>query len=45
LAELTELREGDALQTLARDLPDRIDVVRRDATKRPLAILTLLEDT
>jgi predicted O-methyltransferase YrrM len=46
LAELTELREGDALQTLARDLPDRIDLARRDATppKGLAAILTLLKE-
>ncbi|MGH2884506.1 MAG: O-methyltransferase, partial [Solirubrobacteraceae bacterium] len=30
LADLIELREGDALQTLAHDLPDHIDVVLLD---------------
>ena len=33
LADLIELREGDALQTLARDLPGRIDLVLLDGAK------------
>lgn len=33
LADLIELREGDALQTLAHDLPDQIDVVLLDGAK------------
>jgi predicted O-methyltransferase YrrM len=44
LADLVEIREGDALQTLARDLPDAIDVVLLDGHK-PLYsdVLALLE--
>lgn len=44
LADLVELREGDALQTLASDLPDAIDLVLLDGAK-PLypAILDLLK--
>jgi predicted O-methyltransferase YrrM len=44
LADLVELREGDALDTLARDLPPAIDVVLLDGHK-PLyeRILTLVE--
>ena len=33
LADLIELREGDAMQTLAHDLPERIDVVLLDGAK------------
>ncbi|MEO6951402.1 MAG: class I SAM-dependent methyltransferase [Polyangia bacterium] len=33
LAELVEIREGDALDTLARDLPDTIDLVLFDGHK------------
>jgi predicted O-methyltransferase YrrM len=33
LADLVDLREGDALETLARDLPDSIDVVLLDGHK------------
>jgi predicted O-methyltransferase YrrM len=44
LADLCEIREGDALQSLARDLPDTIDLVLMDGHK-PLypKILDLLE--
>lgn len=45
LADLIELREGDALQTLARDLPERIDLVLLDGAKGLyLAVLKLLEE-
>ena len=44
LADLVEIREGDALQTLARDLPDTIDLVLLDGHKALYAkILALLE--
>lgn len=44
LAELVEIREGDALQTLARDLPDTIDFVLLDGAKSLYPpILSLLE--
>jgi predicted O-methyltransferase YrrM len=33
LGELVEIREGDALETLARDLPDAIDLVLLDGAK------------
>ena len=33
LADLVEIREGDALETLSRDLPDSIDVVLLDGHK------------
>jgi predicted O-methyltransferase YrrM len=33
LDSLVEVREGDALQTLARDLPARIDLVLLDGAK------------
>ncbi len=33
LADLVEIREGDALETLARDLPDTIDLVLLDGHK------------
>jgi predicted O-methyltransferase YrrM len=44
LAELVDVREGDALETLARDLPDSIDLVLLDGHK-PLypRILDLVE--
>lgn len=44
VADLVEIREGDALQTLAQDLPDAIDLVLLDGAK-PLypKILALLE--
>jgi len=45
LADLIELREGDALQTLARDLPGQIDLVLLDGAKSLYpAVLTLLEE-
>jgi predicted O-methyltransferase YrrM len=44
LDDLVEIREGDALETLARDLPPVIDVVLLDGAKPLyLNILTLLE--
>jgi predicted O-methyltransferase YrrM len=44
LADLIEVREGDALQTLAHDLPDQIDVVLLDGAKTLyLPVLKLLE--
>ena len=43
LADLVEIREGDALETLARDLPEEIDLVLLDGAKvlypRILALL------
>lgn len=33
LSDLVEIREGDALQTLARDLPDTIDLLLLDGAK------------
>jgi predicted O-methyltransferase YrrM len=33
LADLVEVREGDALRTLARDLPDRVDLLLLDGAK------------
>jgi predicted O-methyltransferase YrrM len=44
LSDLVEIREGDALETLARDLPDTIDLVLLDGAK-PLypRILSLVE--
>ena len=45
LADLIELREGDALQTLARDLPGQIDLVLLDGAKGLYpVILALLEE-
>ena len=42
---MVEIREGDALETLARDLPDTIDFVLLDGAKMLyLQILTLLDD-
>lgn len=44
LAHLVDFREGDALETLALDLPDRIDLVLLDGAKALYAdILALLE--
>jgi predicted O-methyltransferase YrrM len=44
LADLVEIREGDALQTLARDLPERIDLVLLDGAKSIYGrVLELLE--
>jgi predicted O-methyltransferase YrrM len=44
LADLVEIREGDALETLARDLPEAIDLVLLDGAKGLYpAILSLLE--
>jgi predicted O-methyltransferase YrrM len=44
LDDLIELREGDALQTLVRDLPQQIDLVLLDGAKGLYpAVLTLLE--
>jgi predicted O-methyltransferase YrrM len=45
LDDLIELREGDAAQTLARDLPGQIDLVLLDGAKGLYpVILTLLEE-
>jgi len=45
LADLIELRQGNALETLARDLPDRIDLVLLDGAKGLYpAVLALLEE-
>jgi predicted O-methyltransferase YrrM len=44
LADLVEIREGDALETLARDLPETIDLVLLDGAKVLYPnILALLE--
>ena len=44
LADLVEIRAGDALQTLAGDLPDHIDLVLLDGAKSLYPqVLTLLE--
>ncbi|MBB5048703.1 putative O-methyltransferase YrrM [Rhodopseudomonas rhenobacensis] len=44
LSDLIEIREGDALETLARDLPDQIDLVLLDGAKGLYpAVLDLLE--
>jgi predicted O-methyltransferase YrrM len=44
LSDLVEIREGDALETLARDLPDSIDFVLLDGAKNLYpSILSLLE--
>jgi len=44
LSDLVEVREGDALETLARDLPDPIDFVLLDGAKNLYpSILSLLE--
>ena len=45
LADLIELREGDALQTLARDLPGEVDLVLLDGAKSLYpAVLALVEE-
>lgn len=45
LDDLIEIREGDALQTLAHDLPERIDIVLLDGAKSLyLPVLKLLEE-
>ena len=45
LSDLVEIREGDALQTLARDLPDTIDFVLLDGAKSLYSpVLSLLEN-
>lgn len=36
LHDLVEIRVGDALETLARDLPEEIDLVLLDGAKKPL---------
>lgn len=44
LSDLAEIREGDALQTLAHDLPDTIDLVLLDGAKALYpVILSLVE--
>jgi predicted O-methyltransferase YrrM len=44
LSDLIEIREGDALQTLARDLPERIDLLLLDGAKGLYpAVLALVE--
>lgn len=44
LADLIDLREGDALQTLARDVPATLDLVLLDGAKALYAeVLTLVE--
>jgi predicted O-methyltransferase YrrM len=44
LSDLVEVREGDALETLARDLPELIDFVLLDGAKNLYSsILSLLE--
>ena len=44
LSDLVEIREGDALETLGRDLPDSIDFVLLDGAKNlHPSILSLLE--
>jgi predicted O-methyltransferase YrrM len=44
LSDLVEIREGDALETLARELPDTIDVVLLDGAKGLYSkVLSLLE--
>jgi predicted O-methyltransferase YrrM len=45
LSDLIELREGDALETLAHDLPDRIDILLLDGAQGLYpAVLALVED-
>jgi predicted O-methyltransferase YrrM len=45
LIDLVEIREGDALQTLKADLPERIDLLLLDGAKGLYPdVLTLLED-
>ena len=44
LSDLVEIREGDALETLARDLPETIDLVLLDGAKGLYSkVLSLLE--
>jgi predicted O-methyltransferase YrrM len=44
LSDLVDVREGDALETLARDLPETIDLVLLDGAKGLYSkVLTLLE--
>ena len=45
LSDLVDIREGDALETFARDLPQSIDLVLPDGAKDLYpSILSLLED-
>lgn len=45
LADLVEIREGDALKTLSKDLPEQIDLVLLDGAKALYPdILDLIED-
>ncbi|PPQ36855.1 Methyltransferase domain-containing protein [Rhodoblastus acidophilus] len=45
LADLIEIREGDALETLARDLPPQIDLLLLDGAKGLYSdVLALVED-
>jgi len=45
LSDLIEIREGDALETLAGDLPERIDLLLLDGAKGLYpAVLALVED-
>ncbi|KXK69711.1 MULTISPECIES: O-methyltransferase [Pseudomonas] len=45
LIDLVEIREGDALQTLSQDLPDKIDLLLLDGAKALYGdVLDLLED-
>jgi predicted O-methyltransferase YrrM len=45
LSDLIEIREGDALETLARDLPEQIDLLLLDGAKGLYpAVLALVED-
>lgn len=45
LIDLVEIREGDALKTLSKDLPDQIDLVLLDGAKALYPeILDLIED-
>ena len=41
LSDLVEVLEGDALQTLASDLPEQVDLVLR---QRPLSFSPLCDD-
>jgi predicted O-methyltransferase YrrM len=44
LADLVEIREGDALETLARDLPETVDLLLLDGAKGLYpAVLDLVE--
>ena len=45
LADLIEIREGDALETLGRDLPPKIDLLLLDGAKGLYPdVLALVED-